>query len=289
MTPITIDPHAVRWGPASTSWLLPPTMLAPAEAGAVLSLTASVRQLRWAFTVALLPESKTRPRAEAKWHRDFDCALSERDWSDAWLSVHKAPTSGKVRSFLWKLMHRRLPLLCYDHIALLYGRGDTCPLCSLSSETAIHLLVECETADLLWQMADDLAEEMGCPLPSDPRSRILGATPSESLCQALLSRLDIPADNPPPSTHTVNLWIRESWSALRGVTMAAIWNLRCSVLYRPTPLSVLIVAATSAIRDGLKASKLVAQSSRSSYSSISPQKKAFLSATWLSSSLEVTD
>ena len=68
MTPILVDPHAVRWGPASTSWLLPPAMLAPADAGAALSLTASVRQLRWAFTVALLPESKTRPRAEAKWH-----------------------------------------------------------------------------------------------------------------------------------------------------------------------------------------------------------------------------
>ena len=111
MTPILVDPHAVRWGPASTSWLLPLAMLAPADADAALSLTASVRQLRWAFTVALLLESKTRPRAEAKWHRDFGSALSERDWIDAWLSVHKAPTSGKVRSFLWKLMHRRLPLL----------------------------------------------------------------------------------------------------------------------------------------------------------------------------------
>jgi hypothetical protein len=102
-----------------------------------------------------------------------------------------------------------------------------CPICALSCETAIHLFVECEAAAHLWQAADDQAEAMGCPLPSDPRSRILGAPPSESLCQALLGRLDIPADNPPPSGHTVNLWIR-------GVTMAAIWNLRCSALFRPT-------------------------------------------------------
>ena len=90
MTPILVDPNAVRWGPASTSWLFPPAMLAPTGDGAALSLTASVRQLRWAFTGALLPESKTRPRAEAKWHRDFGSAFSERDWIDAWLSVHKA-------------------------------------------------------------------------------------------------------------------------------------------------------------------------------------------------------
>jgi hypothetical protein len=87
-------------------------VLAPAGDGAALSLTASVRQLRWAFTGASLPESKTRPRAEAKWHRDFYSASSERDWIDTWLSVHKAPTSGKVRSFLWN--HRRLNLLCYE-------------------------------------------------------------------------------------------------------------------------------------------------------------------------------
>ena len=71
--------------------------------------------------------------------------------------------------------------------------------------------------------------------------------------------------------------------------MAAIWNLRCSALYRPTPMPELIGVAISAIRNGLKASKLVALSSCSSYSSVSPQKKAFLSATWLSSSFEDTD
>ena len=124
-------------------------MLAPAGDGAALSLTASVRQLRWAFTGALLPKSNTRPRAEAKWHRDFGSALSERDWIDAWLSVHKAPTSGKVRSFLWKLLHRRLNLLCYEHNAIFYGRGDRYPTCTLSSETEIHLFVECEAAALL--------------------------------------------------------------------------------------------------------------------------------------------
>ncbi len=108
-----------------------------------------MRQLRWALTGAFLPESKIRPRAEAKWHRDFGSAFSERDWINTWLSVHKAPTSGKVRSFLWKLLHRRLNLLCYEHNAIFYGRGDRCPTCTLSSETEIHLFVECEAAALL--------------------------------------------------------------------------------------------------------------------------------------------
>ena len=173
-------------------------------------------------------------------------------------------------------MHRRLNLLCYEHNAIYYGRGNMCPLCTLSSKIEIHLFVECETTSHLWQAADAQAGAMGCPLPSDPRSRILGAPPSVSLCQALIERFDIPADNPPPSSHTVNIWIRESWAALRGATTAAIWNLRCSALLRPTPMAELIGIATSTIRNGIKASKLVASSSCSVQSEISPQKKAFL-------------
>ncbi len=115
------------------------------------------------------------------------------------LGLHGSlPPSGKVRSFLWKLLHRRLNLMCYEHNAIFYGRGDMCPICALSCETEIHLFVECEAAAHLWQAADDQVEAIGCPLPSDPRSRILGAPPSESLCQALLGCLDIPADNPLP-------------------------------------------------------------------------------------------
>jgi hypothetical protein len=58
--------------------------------------------------------------------------------------------------------------------------------------------------------------------------------------------------------------------------MAAIWNLRCSALFRQTPMAELIGVATSAIRNDIKASKLVALSSCSARSSISLQKKAFL-------------
>jgi hypothetical protein len=71
--------------------------------------------------------------------------------------------------------------------------------------------------------------------------------------------------------------------------LAAIWNLRCSALLRPTPMAELIGIATSTIRNGIKASKHVASSSCSVQSVISPQKKAFLSATWLSPSYEDTD
>ena len=79
MTPILADMSAVSWGLASTSGLPPPALLAPDLDGALLTLAASVRQLRWAFNGVSLPESKTRPRAEAKWYRDFGGSIPERD------------------------------------------------------------------------------------------------------------------------------------------------------------------------------------------------------------------
>jgi hypothetical protein len=122
--------------------LLPSALLSPGLDGAPLTISASVWQLRWAFNGISLPESMTWPSAEAEWHRGMVCLIPERDWIASWSAVHKAPTSGKVRSFLWKLMHRRLSLLCYEHNANYYDRQDIFPLCTLSSENAIYLFVE---------------------------------------------------------------------------------------------------------------------------------------------------
>ncbi len=48
-----------------------PSILAKGSNGATLTVLASVQQLRRAFTVDALPESASRPKAEAKWTRDL--------------------------------------------------------------------------------------------------------------------------------------------------------------------------------------------------------------------------
>ena len=118
-------------GLANSSWLAPPPALLSHDLySAPLTISASMRQLRWTFNGISMPTSNC-PRAEEKWHRDMVCLIPERDWIASWVAVHKAPTSSKVRSFLWKLMHRCLNLLFYEYNAICYGRGDMCPLCSL--------------------------------------------------------------------------------------------------------------------------------------------------------------
>ncbi len=80
MTPILIYMTAVIWELASTSLLLPPALLAPDLDGASLTIADFVRQLHWAFNGISLPESKTRPRAEAKLYRDMAGLIPEWDW-----------------------------------------------------------------------------------------------------------------------------------------------------------------------------------------------------------------
>ena len=155
-----------------------------------------MRQLRWAFTGVSLSESKTRPRAKAKWHRDLGCVIPERDWIESWVSVHKAPTSDKVRSFLWKLMHRCLNLLCYEHNAIYYGRGDIAPS---QAKPRFTCSSNVRRPRIYGRRLMPKLERWAA---LSPRTRILGAPPSVSLCQALIGRIDIPADNPPPLSHT---------------------------------------------------------------------------------------
>ncbi len=94
-----------------------PSILATGSDGASLTVLASVRQLRRAFTVDALPGSANRPKAESKWTRDLNCRVAEAEWEEKWMAIHKTPTSGRIRSFAWRLWHRRLPLLGYTHVA----------------------------------------------------------------------------------------------------------------------------------------------------------------------------
>jgi hypothetical protein len=161
--------------------------------GASLTIFASVRQLRGAFTAEALPGSVSRPRAKKKWAKDLSCIISEAEWQERWLALHKVPTSGRVRSFLWRLVHRRLPLLGYPHVAQHYNHDDICPLCSSDRETAIHCFSDCDFTDHLWKPVEDVATGISIHLPPGLQSRVIGVTPWVALCQSSSYRPPISA------------------------------------------------------------------------------------------------
>ena len=72
---------------------------------------------------------------------------SGSSWMARWRSVGRLQLAGSIRSFLFKLQHRRLPLLSLRWLAEFYDRPQHCILCASDQpETYSHLFSDCELA-----------------------------------------------------------------------------------------------------------------------------------------------
>jgi hypothetical protein len=218
------------WGFAATTRLLPPALSSPLG----LSLSASVRQLRAAVTITSNPAFTARPQCEAQWAGALGLADSDTlpaVWAERWCGVHAAPMTGAARSLLWRMLHRRLPLLSNPLIASFHGRTDACVLCGdpAARETPMHLFCACPLASRMWVLVDSAWREAGISDATSATSRLLG---------------DVTAPGPPLHASAA----RVAWTSLRAVVLDAIWRARCRVLHRNTaPRTALIRVVRAAV------------------------------------------
>jgi hypothetical protein len=78
----------------------------------------------------------------------------ETQWhSKIFQSIWKCPSPSKVSSFVWQLLHDRIPTKFNLVVRQVIGEGDDslCPLCGLESETAEHLFLYCNFAMQMWR------------------------------------------------------------------------------------------------------------------------------------------
>ena len=76
---------------------------------------------------------------------------SDGEWAQRWVSCSSVRLPGPTRSLLWRLLHRRLPLLSQPWLANHYQRAPHCLLCAYQvRETYSHLFSECEFAAGIW-------------------------------------------------------------------------------------------------------------------------------------------
>jgi hypothetical protein len=67
-------------------------------------------------------------------------------------SLWKSPTPSKVCSFVWQMLHDRIPTkhnLVIRHV-ITAGTDSLCPMCGLETETAEHLFIYCRFATKVW-------------------------------------------------------------------------------------------------------------------------------------------
>ena len=237
-----------------------------------LTLSASIRQLRQHFLRLQRPASfSPSPEAEHKWIAELAfhnheirsyqqakllTSAAERAeavsshpsptpdivrtlistpqaiWRARWMSISRVQMSGPVRSFLFRLMHRRLPLLSAPWRANFYNRDSSCLMCSQQHpESYSHLFSECDLATRMWQEIQPITT---CIQPTldhhDPRPARLIGDISHADLQRVLGEWPQGAAAPSPATSVVGDWMRDTWNEVRATVAYPIWIARCSVL-----------------------------------------------------------
>jgi hypothetical protein len=92
-------------------------------------------------TYKLVAQLQHPPELQIQWH------------SYIYQNIWKSPAPSKVSSFVWQLLHDRVPtknnLVIRQVIA--EGLESVCPLCGLELETSEHLFLYCNVATKVWQ------------------------------------------------------------------------------------------------------------------------------------------
>ena len=160
---------------------------------------------------------------------------SAAEWSLRWGSIKALRLSGPTRSFMWRLSHRRLPLLSQQWLADHYQRPTTCIMCTSGErETFSHLFSDCATASSLWSTLHPLLSLLHMNHLVDQRpARLIGDLSPFSLSWLQTTNWSSVSASPPSTTQLLHL-VRGSWTAIRAITLKAIWDAKCDFLHTNT-------------------------------------------------------
>ena len=154
------------------------------------------------------------------------------EWEARWRSIRSARLAGPVRSFMWRLMHRRLLLLSSSWYANHLGLTQDCLLCGDSTpETLSHLFSDCAMARELWTSLQPMLTLLHADMGRDHRpARLVGDLSIFSLTWLQAHRWP-PGITSPPPTPLLRQLVRQTWTAVRSVVLHAIWKARCDLLH----------------------------------------------------------
>ena len=159
--------------------------------------------------------------------------VTDNEWMERWRILSSVRLSGPTRSFLWKLMHRTLPLLSLPWLAARYNRPSHCLLCPHRvPESYSHLFSTCQFATALWEAVEPVLTSLRIPPQHefDPRpARLIGDL--SQLDTTWISGLPWGEDVSPPKAERQIHYFRTMWTEVRGTVLKAIWDVRCKLMF----------------------------------------------------------
>ena len=130
----------------------------------------------------------------------------------------------QVRSLMWQLYHRNLPLNIHRHIQEHHNVSSKCTLCLRFNETDEHLFCQCDYATAVWANVRKILEVMKLNTiwSSSTASILLGKVSAPSA----LSHYQWIDPEDPPSATALTHYVTKIWAELRGVALNCIWTTR---------------------------------------------------------------
>ena len=136
------------------------------------------------------------------------------EWSARWRIISSVRLAGPIRSFLWKLTHRRLCLLNQEWYANHHQRTSSCLLCDQQQpESYSHLFSDCPTHG---------HQVMGFNKPATATARWGDQRPARLIGDISRFRREWASsevwrgDCPPPSPEKATRLVRELWTEVRA-------------------------------------------------------------------------
>ena len=200
-----------------------------------ISVQAEVKEIRSILRALRFPKEQERPACEQRWETLLNTHLSTSDWEACWKRASGLRVSGSTRSLLWKILHRRLPLLRYDYIRDFYGGcTEHCLLCNFPhQESYIHLFNQCAvTQATIWSAVREVLLVLSLPtyLSFSLPACLLGHVgPQPPTCLDGIRWGSRERDVPSPST--LQRLLGNTWGEVRGVAIQSTWLTRNSILH----------------------------------------------------------
>ena len=195
-----------------------------------ITIESPVKEIRRAMWMTKYSEKERAFNAATRWDVMVGSTIPADRWARLFKAINRARVAGQVRSLLWKISMRCLPLLGYSHWQSWLGMSGKCVLCDGSDdESYTHLFCTCPATQDIWNGAGELLTSMRLPAHwtySDPAKLIGYISPSATYVAGWCT-------DEAPAAATITAFKLGVWTEVRGQILNTIWLTRNKLRHDP--------------------------------------------------------
>jgi len=93
---------------------------------------------------------------QPKWELELD--ITNMDWTELWLNIHKCTDNYKIESSIWQMVHRNF--ICSYFLKKIYNTDGKCKLCGQIELNRTHIFMNCNIIKYIYHNFDEIIRKM---------------------------------------------------------------------------------------------------------------------------------